>query len=266
MVDFSSIAPSYRKNSLVQASAGKMLLDLFAPTEKEDILDVGCGAGNLTALLRAKTSGRVVGVDQAEGMLRDARVTYGNQGIEFLAVTGDTLSFVEEFDGIFCNSVFQWFVDPAVNLASFYRALRPGGRLAVQAPATHRYCPQFLKAIDYCRKSPELDATFAAFRSPWFFRDTAAEYRLLFEEAGFQVVSCRVESVPQACSIDKAVGIFKSGAAAGYLNQVCFAKPLSPDFADRVLARVRESFAAQADAHGMVDLLFHRLFVLAEKE
>lgn len=266
MVDFSSIAPSYRKNSLVQASAGKMLLDLLALTGKEDILDVGCGAGKLTALLRTKTSGRVVGIDRTEEMIRDARATYGDQGIELLPVATDTLPFDEEFDGIFCNSVFQWFADPAVNLANFYRALRPGGRLAVQAPATYQYCPHFLKAIDYCRKSPELDATFAAFRSPWFFRDTAAEYRLLFEEAGFQVVSCRIEPVPQTCSIDKAVGVFKSGAAAGYLNQVCFAKPLPADFADRVLAGVRESFVAQAGAGDMVDLLFYRLFVLAEKE
>ncbi len=266
MTDFSTIAPSYRMNSLVQASAGEMLLALLDPHGNEDILDVGCGAGNLTAALRARTGGRVVGIDQTAAMLGEAQQVYGDLGIEFLPVVGAALPFAEEFDCIFCNSVFQWFAEPTANLAAFHDALRAGGRVAVQAPATRDYCANFLKAVDHCRQMPELAACFAGFRSPWFFLDTAAAYRALFRESGFRVDVCRIDAVRMPCTVDKAVAVFQSGAAAGYCNQNCFDTPLPQGFADRVLGRVRESFAAQAEPDGRIELVFQRLFVLAAKE
>lgn len=266
MTDFSSIAPSYRKDSLVQASAGEMLLALLGLQGDEDVLDVGCGAGNLTALLRTKTSGRMVGVDREAGMLSEARASYGEQGIEFLLAEGGQLTFAEEFDCLFCNSVFQWFPHPARSLTAFHRALRPSGRAGVQAPATGSYCPNFLQAIEHCRGSSELDNLLAGFRSPWFFLDSAEEYRILFEAAGFRVDVCRIEPFRTSCSIDKAAAVFKSGAAAGYLNQACFSEALPPNFAERVLTCVRESFAEQADDEGIVELVFNRLYVLAGRE
>ncbi|MBI5558237.1 MAG: methyltransferase domain-containing protein [Deltaproteobacteria bacterium] len=265
MTNFSAIAPSYQKNSLVQASEGEMLLSLLRLAGDEDILDVGCGTGNLTAVLRAKTSGRVVGIDRAEGMLGQAQAFHGDQGIEFLSADSENLPFAGEFDCIFCNSVFQWFPRPAVNLAGFYRALRPDGRVGVQTPATSSYCPNFLQAIEHCRRSPELDSLFAWFRSPWFFLDTDEAYRALFTKAGFRVATCRIDTVNRGYTVPQAMDIFNSGAAAGYLNQSYFSVPLPSDFAKRVRAEVREAFAEQADANGRIDLVFKRLFVLAGK-
>lgn len=265
MTDFSTISTSYREKSLVQASAGQELIGLLPLTGQEDILDIGCGPGHLTATLRGLTAGRVVGIDQAAGMIRQAREQNAKRDIEFQVMDSERMPFADEFDAIFCNSVCQWFTKPAATLQKFHRVLRPAGRVAMQAPATHNYGPNFIKAIDHCRRSAEIDALFAGFRSPWFFLDSAPEYQALFEEAGFTVHNCRLAEVHQSYSPAQAFDVFNSGAAAGYLNPAYFSAPLPADFADQVLQGVRESLAEQAAANGEIDLVFYRIFVLAQK-
>jgi ubiquinone/menaquinone biosynthesis C-methylase UbiE len=55
--EFSEIAKRYRETSLVQQSAAETLFRLLAIEGSEDVLDVGCGTGNLTK----KDSGGDVG-------------------------------------------------------------------------------------------------------------------------------------------------------------------------------------------------------------
>ena len=265
MTDFSTIAHSYQEKSLIQASAGKQLMEMLALAGDEDILDVGCGAGNLTVELRGRTVGRVVGIDQTQGMIRQAQEQYAKRDIEFQVIKAERLPLAGEFDLIFCNSVFQWFPEPMAALQGFHRALRPWGKVGMQAPATRNYSPNFLRAIDHCRRSAGIDGLFAGFRSPWFFLDSAEEYQALFEQAGFTVGTCRIAAVHQPCTPRKALDVFNSGAAAGYLNPACFSDPLPENFAERMRLGVRKSFEEQADANGRIDLVFHRIFLTADK-
>ena len=265
MSDFSTIVSFYREKSLVQASAGRKLMELLAIAPTADILDVGCGAGNLTADLRGLTTGRVVGVDPSEGMIRQSREAYGSRGIDFRVLGAEALDYDRQFDILFCSSAFQWFRDPEVVLERFFRALRPGGRVGMQAPATSNFSPNFIRAIDHCRRQPALDGLFAGFRSPWFFLETADAYGALFRQAGFRVSLCRIEADRSLYTVDQAVDIFRSGAAAGFLNQACFSASLPLAFGDQVMAAVRDSFAGEAAADGRVELLFHRVFVVGDR-
>jgi|GEM_PF-5536202 16S rRNA A1518/A1519 N6-dimethyltransferase RsmA/KsgA/DIM1 with predicted DNA glycosylase/AP lyase activity len=54
-MDFSKIATDYDKRALVQASAGERLLTLLEIKDTEDVLDLGCGTGSLTAKIRNMT-------------------------------------------------------------------------------------------------------------------------------------------------------------------------------------------------------------------
>jgi trans-aconitate 2-methyltransferase len=56
--EFSEIAKRYRETSLVQQSAAETLFRLLAIGGSEDVLDVGCGTGNLTKKIRVATSGQ----------------------------------------------------------------------------------------------------------------------------------------------------------------------------------------------------------------
>jgi hypothetical protein len=138
------------------------------------------------------------------------------------------------------------------------------GKVGIQAPARKRYCPNFTNAIEYCCESDEIADLFSGFKSPWFFLETAEEYQKLFEETGFEVVHCRIDEVHQNFTPEKALDVFNSGAAAGYLNQQYFSQPLPEDFSEKVSRGVKESFDEQASSTGEVDLIFNRVYLVAE--
>ncbi|MCL7475536.1 MAG: methyltransferase domain-containing protein [ANME-2 cluster archaeon] len=71
-IDFSDIASTYENSSLVQRSAADILLKLLDIKDKEDILDLGCGAGNLTRKIKTLTQGTVIGIDPSSGMIKEA--------------------------------------------------------------------------------------------------------------------------------------------------------------------------------------------------
>ena len=265
MTDFSTISGKYKEKSLVQTPAGQQLINLLSIPTESDILDVGCGAGNVTLELQKTTTGRVVGIDSSLGMIREARAFCDGQGIEFYNMADNEMSFDDEFDIVFCNSAFQWFTDPLTTLGCFWKALRHSGKVGIQAPAKKRYSPNFVDAVEYACELEEIGEMFKFFRSPWFFYDSAEEYRALFEQAGFTVEHCEIETVHQQMTIEKVFDVFNSGAAAGYLNQEYFSKELPEGFSRKVLERIRESFKRQADPNGQVDLVFNRIYSVARK-
>lgn len=71
-VDFSKIATKYEAYSLVQKSAADTLLELLEIGNSDDVLDLGCGVGNLTRKIRGITKGKIIGIDPSEGMIREA--------------------------------------------------------------------------------------------------------------------------------------------------------------------------------------------------
>ncbi len=266
MTDFSTISSEYKKKSSVQSSASEQLIDVLTIPDTADILDVGCGTGNLTTRLRDITSGRVVGIDQSEGMIQQAQHVYAEKDIEFYELADEQISFSDEFDVIFCNSAFQWFKDPSSTLRKFKRALRLSGQVGIQAPAKECYCPNFIKAIEHCCASDEIADLFSSFQSPWFFLESAEEYKKLFEKTEFKISYCHIEEVHQIYPPGKAFDVFNSGAAAGYLNQRYFLKTLPEDFPMKVLKGVRESFDEQTTPANEVDLVFYRIYVIAQNE
>ena len=264
MSDFSSIAPKYRQTATLQKSAAERVFDLLAIGPAEAVLDLGCGTGHLTNQIRQKTSGKVLGLDPAEGMIAEAR-RQAAADVEFQVGTAEELDRPDSFDAIFCNSAFQWFRDPPRVLANCLNALRPGGRMAIQAPARHDYCPNFLAAVDGLHRDPRTQATFAHFRPPWHFLETADAYAELFRQAGFVVVFSAIEEVTQRCPPTKALEMFESGAAAGYLNPARYGAPWPEGFAAAARETIARGFERQAGADGLLDLKFFRIYLLARR-
>jgi trans-aconitate 2-methyltransferase len=265
MANFTDIASHYRQSSLVQASAGAQLIELLGISGNHDILDVGCGTGNLSAELLKRTTGTVTGIDPSEGMIREASREYPDPRIRFLVMSDTEINFKETFDIIYCNSAFQWFKTPSVFLQKAYDALRPKGKIGIQAPTKENYCPVFLKAISDCCLNPQLKQVFSGFRSPWFKLETAEAYTNLFREAGFTVTLSTIEESRNRYSPEKVFDVFSSGAKAGYLNSDCYDAPLPEWFESTFLEGIKHSFKRQAETDGFIDLCFYRIFLIAEK-
>jgi trans-aconitate methyltransferase len=189
----------------------------------------------------------------------------GDEAICFSLSCAEDLAFDSEFDVIFSNSALQWFRDPERALARMRSALRPGGRMGLQAPATQAYCPTFVEAMARVAAHPDTRDTFARFRSPWFFLETAAEYVALLERAGLAVKLARLQENPVRQAPEAAMSTFESGAVAGYLGPDCYDVALDDVYARRVREIVRDALEAQADGEGMVDLIFNRVFLVATR-
>ena len=160
----------------------------------DDVLDLGCGTGHLAQEIRQLTDGRVVGIDLSPEMVALAREA-APKGIEFVTGSAEELDMPGQFDAIFCNSAFQWFTDAARAIANCYAALRPDGRMVLQAPARHAYCPTFLRAVASSGGRPADRRDLGHFRTPWTFYETAEEYERLFTDAGFALVGGEIEEL-----------------------------------------------------------------------
>lgn len=262
-MDFSEIAPRYERDSIVQKGAAEVLLGLLAIGEAEDVLDLGCGTGHLTLRIASLTNGRVLGLDPSPAMIAEARRLDTRPGVSFEIRFAEDIDAEQRFDVIFSNSAFQWFRDPPRVLSHCRQALRPGGRMGMQAPASREYCPNFLRAMEEVAHHRATRDTFARFQSPWFFRETAEEYASLFTQAGFQVGFAALNTTSSEHIPEEALKIFDSGAAAGYLNPNCYGGHLEDGYAERVRAVVLDSFRKQAAADGRVILAFRRIYVVA---
>ena len=263
--DFTNIAARYEQDSLIQKSAAEKLISLLDIQRSDDVLDLGCGTGALTRKIRATTAGLIVGVDSSAGMIREAES--GRQGMDIIydVKTAEELDYREGFTVIFCNSAFQWFRDSGLALKNCYAALRKGGRMGIQAPAKKVYCPNFVKAIDAVATDARTSRTFAEFTAPWLFLDSPEDYSALFERAGFAVPFSVIEEIRTLHSPDEMMTIFESGAAAGYLNKEHYGVPIDEVYITAFREIVKKCFIRQADKDGRVELIFNRIYLIAEK-
>ncbi len=101
------------------------------------VLDVGCGAGEITAEL-ARAGFDVVGVDVAEEPLRRARRREPRLDVRLLDVDGEWPLADASFDAVWAGETIEHVLDTAAWLSQVRRVLRSGGALLLSTPAHDR--------------------------------------------------------------------------------------------------------------------------------
>ena len=114
------------------------LLARIALAAPSAIVDLGCGAGNVTRLLAERwPHARITGVDSSPAMLASARATTHDDP-RFEWIEADVASWPagssEPPDLAFSNAALHWIDDHATLLPQLLQAVAPGGVLAVQMP------------------------------------------------------------------------------------------------------------------------------------
>ncbi len=112
----------------------------FVPLRPRDrVLEVGCGTGVILREIAARlgASGRVVGIDRSQLLLRTAgrllRTHPGRRKISVRRADGAELPFkAARFDVTLAVTVLLHVADPARVVEEMARVTRPGGRVAVQ--------------------------------------------------------------------------------------------------------------------------------------
>jgi ubiquinone/menaquinone biosynthesis C-methylase UbiE len=98
------------------------------------VLDFGCGTGDLAARL-ADLGYQVAGCDIADGMLTEARRSFGKKQIEWTLTDGSTLPYPDScFDALTASSVLEYVPNVDRVLQEFSRVVRPGGIVAATVP------------------------------------------------------------------------------------------------------------------------------------
>ncbi len=100
------------------------------------VYDLGCGAGNVTRLLRARwPDAAVTGVDASPAMLQAAAAAA--PGVRFVQADLAAWGPPAPADLVFSNAALHWLDHHATLLPRLLGHLGPGGVLAVQMPRNH---------------------------------------------------------------------------------------------------------------------------------
>ena len=127
---FSEIAHNYSQLSSLQQSASQVLIKKLKIREDEDILDLGCGLGQLTAEIRQITQGSIFGIDHAASMIKKTNQAFTSKKIQFSVQSAEEFKIPRQVDLIFCNSPFQWYSDPVQAVKRCHEFLKRGEELA----------------------------------------------------------------------------------------------------------------------------------------
>ena len=131
--------PVHRRNAYTIARYESVMLALKDNdmTNASRVLDVGCGDGALTGLIRKKLSATVVGIDTTALSIDLARKEFARRRMigEFAVIDGYVYPFADAaFDAVVCSDVIEHVQDPAALLNEMWRVLAPEGVLVVTTP------------------------------------------------------------------------------------------------------------------------------------
>ena len=171
----------YEQASAHQRQWGERLIDELDLRGDENVLDLGCGDGALTArIAEIVPKGRVVGIDASQGMI-DVALRKKRENLEFLRLGIDDLSFSGEFDVVFSNATLHWVRDHKRLLANVRASLKEGGVIRFNFGGEGN-CSHFLKVVREAIADEAFSSYFKDFPWPWYM-PPVEEYEVLVERA-----------------------------------------------------------------------------------
>ncbi len=118
-----------------------MLLENIGSQKFHDILDIGCGTGNYTAMLGdIFGTSNITAVDISPQMVRIAKQKLQDLKAGFIIADAETASFDKQFDLITSNAYFQWLCDLRSTLVKYNRLLSEGGVMLFSLFGPDTFC------------------------------------------------------------------------------------------------------------------------------
>lgn len=221
-----------------------------------EVVDLGCGPGNSTAVLAARwPEARLIGIDSSPEMIEEARAAVPSASFE-VADVREWLARGEQADVVFTHATLQWVPGHLALMGDLVGAVRPGGWLAIGVPGN------FAEPSHVLREQLAASAPFAEFTagvaSP-SAHDPEVYLRAL-RPLGCAVDAWETTYLHQLKGPD---GVFEwvSGTSARPALQA-LPDDLRERFTGELRSQLREAYPAE---DGMVVLPFRRVFVVAQR-
>jgi trans-aconitate 2-methyltransferase len=219
------------------------------------VVDLGCGTGNVTGVLRrAWPAARVTGVDASAAMLERARAS--DPDVEWRQAEIGAWRPAAPVDLLFSNAALHWLPDHATLFPRLLGFVAPGGALAVQMPRnfsepSHTSIAEVASEGRWRERLAPLIRTEPC-RAPAFYWDLLAPRATSLDvwETVYQ----------QALTGDNPVADFVKGSwLKPFLDALD--EPERAAFEAAYRARVARAYPARAD--GITLFPFRRLFIVA---
>ncbi|WP_313813129.1 methyltransferase domain-containing protein [Glutamicibacter sp.] len=161
------------------------LLDQLGGADPRQVVDLGCGPGNMTALLAQKwPRAQVLGLDSSPAMIEHAKTTVSLENLGFALADAVDWDPSPQTDLLFSNAMLQWIPGHRELLRRWLEALKDGAYVAIQVPGnftspSHALMRQVAESEKWIGKLAEVLRHDDAVGEP-------DEYQRLLLEAGFQ--------------------------------------------------------------------------------
>lgn len=242
---------------------GRPFVDLVTRVdvaEPRTVVDLGCGPGNLTALLAERwPDAQVRGIDSSEAMIRTAEESPAGERVAFeVADLRDWLAAAEPqgVDVLVSNATLQWLPDHLELMPTLVAALAPGGWLAFQVPANADQ-PTTTIREELAAEPPYAAHTAGA---ATVAAHDAATYLRALQGLGCEVDAWETTYLHVLQGVDPVFTWVSATGARPTLQAL--PDDLRPLFEEEFRARLRAAYPE--DKHGVV-MPFRRVFVVARK-
>ncbi len=137
--NFSRQAHSYDQYSSIQKKIAAILIQhITAHTSPKTILEIGCGTGSLTKLLRQKYPHAIItATDISDKMIKTAQTNWtdSNHNLEWKTLDGENINSKNQYDLIISNMSVQWLNNISQSYTNWLQALKAGGEIITSRPA-----------------------------------------------------------------------------------------------------------------------------------
>ena len=232
---------------------GESLLKELNPQPNEQILDLGCGTGELTQQISA-SGACAIGIDSSAELIATAEQRFPN--VEFRRQDATQLSDIERYDALFSNAVLHWIKDQDTLTRTMFQVLKPGGRLVAEFGGQGNV-QTIVSALRETLQQHGYDQQAAT--ELWYF-PSVGQYASLLEKYGFQVqqIQCYAR-LTELADAENGIKDWLRMFANRYLEDT------SPDKQEAILHEVQETVRPQLfrDGHWYAD--YQRLRAVATK-
>lgn len=222
----------------------------------DNILDLGCGPGNSTKVLKDKfPNSHIIGADNSEDMLKKAVELYPY--IEFIKLdaNGDLNEISDKFDIVFSNACIQWLPNHRELLPKIMTLLKPNGILAIQIPKQQEHPVHII--INELAKTEK-----------WSSKIISRQYNNLKTDEYFDVLSDISNSFEiwettychRMPSYESIIEWYKGTGLRPYLEQLSESE--ANEFIDDVYIELQQRY--QVQKNGEILFRFPRLFFMVK--
>jgi len=255
----------YNRFRRYRAEPVEAILKRLELSDRERIVDLGCGPGeNTIELARRSAGGSALGIDSSPAMIDRANQLRDRLDPALAARLRFALGQLpasiarDDYTLIFSNATIHWLSDHRGIFRRCFEALAPGGKLVVQMPANDE-------------ETAKLAMRQLASEEPWRARLEGAEdvlvpvappehYARMLSELGFSDVDCYYQTFAHPMnSPAEVIEWYSSTGLRPYLNAL--AKEEQPDFLAALSARLEAAYGTG----GNLTFHFRRLFLWARR-